>query len=279
MLTIKNISALLISAACTLAHAQGITARAYIIADQHGNVLIEKNADQLRSIASITKLLVAIPASSQNQDELLEVTIDDIRAGYMSSSPLKAGSFYTRRMLMELALSSSDNVAAITLGRNLPEGTELPVNEFAGLDPDNQLSARQIATVAMGLKETDLASMSLVPSITVEGRTRNNTNPLINQPGWNFYLSKTGYIRKSGGCLVVVMEMSGQPVTAVLLGSRDTRQRWRDLATLRRKLGDSDFYQPKWNRPAVKRKKPRYKYRSLAIRTSQIPASLFFRTV
>jgi D-alanyl-D-alanine carboxypeptidase len=51
----------------TFANAE-ISAPSYVVIDQNGNVLFEKNSDEIRSIASITKLfsLSQIIPSSQN---------------------------------------------------------------------------------------------------------------------------------------------------------------------------------------------------------------------
>ena len=56
---------------------------------------------------------------------------------------------------------------------------------------------------------------------TVSGRTLEfrNTNALIPSPEWNIELSKTGYIREAGRCLVMQTVISGAPVVIVLLDS------------------------------------------------------------
>ena len=241
------------------APAQGaVTAQSYLIVDMEGNVLLEKNADDVRPIASLTKLLISKYVKDQDQDELLEVTREDMKNGHMRSTPLKVGGKYPRRVLLELSLISSDNVAAITLGRNLPEGLDLPVDEWSGLNPHNQLTARQLADLARELYKTDVAATSVQPSVKVENKERRTTNPILNANGWHFYLSKTGYISASGGCLLVITEMAGKTVTAVILGSKDTRQRWRDLAELRKEVGDdTDYAEPKVSVPRAVKKKRR----------------------
>jgi len=221
-----------------------LSADAYLIIDMDGKVMAEKNADEVRSIASITKLLIAEGSVKLDQAELIEVTKDDVKKGRMRSTPLRAGKSYTRAQLTELALVSSDNVAANTLGRSVP----LDANSLAtlveptGLNPKNKSTARQLAVLAKDLYTTEVAEISTRTSTEIGNR--HSTNPLLTREGWKFYLSKTGFISASGGCLVVITDIAGKKVMAVILGASNTKQRWLDLAELRRNLGDTNFYTP-----------------------------------
>lgn len=220
------------------------TANAFIVQDLSGEVLLQRNADDQRPIASITKLFTAKAAEKLDPNELITIEKSDIQQGRMRSTPLKAGQSYTRQQLIELALVSSDNVAAIALGRAAPfsDTPHAVLVEASGLDAANQSSARQLAAAARELYNTDLAAISTHTHATVGNRK--STNPLLTQSGWTFYLSKTGFINSSGGCLVVITQMAGRVVTVVILGASNTRQRWKDLAELRRQLGDTDFSEP-----------------------------------
>ena len=234
------------------ASVQAQTANAYIVQDLSGEVLLQRNADDQRPIASITKLFTARAAEKLDPNELITIKKSDIQQGRMRSTPLKAGQSYTRQQLIELALISSDNVAAIALGRSatFSDTPHATLVEASGLDANNQSSARQLAEVARELYNTDLAAISTHTHATVGNRK--STNPLLTQEGWTFYLSKTGFINSSGGCLVVITQMAGRVVTVVILGASNTKQRWKDLAALRRQLGDTDFSEPV---PQKKRRK------------------------
>lgn len=221
-----------------------LTADSYIITELDGTVLAENNADAMKPIASITKLMIAQRSAELDPNELIEIIPSDIKSGRMRSTPLRAGKSYTRAQLTELALVSSDNVAAIALGRSVEfkHTAHATLVEASGLSPENQASARGLASLATSMYMTEAAAVST--RTTTEVGNRKNTNPLITKTGWTFYLSKTGFINKSGGCLVVITEMGGRVVVAVILGAANTKERWRDLAELRRSLGDSDFYVP-----------------------------------
>jgi D-alanyl-D-alanine endopeptidase (penicillin-binding protein 7) len=239
---------------CISLNCQAVTAQSFIVTDMQGNSLLEKNADDRRPIASITKLFVAEQAAKLDPNELIEITRDDLKAGRMRSTPLQAGKLYSRRQLTELALVPSDNVAAIALGRSAPPVTSLAtLVESSGLNPENQSTARELAAAARLMYTTEVGPVSTRE--TTEVGQRHSTNPFLNKEGWHFLLSKTGFINQSGGCLVVVMTVNEQLVTVVVLGAKNTKERWQDLIEIRKLLGDIDFYVPIKVTKVVKRKR------------------------
>ena len=246
--------------------AEAISAKAYIVLDEEGNVVLEKNADTIQPIASITKLFVVEQAIKLDLDELIQITEHDVASGRMKSTPLRAGNSYSRKELIELALVSSDNVAALALARSSPPSTNYAnLVEGSGLDPRNKSSARNIADASRELYMTEIGAFSVTPKTHLG--SRNSTNPLLNKPGWEFLLSKTGFINAAGGCLTVVLKIKDTIMTVTILGSSGVRQRWLDLAELRATLGDSNFYVPTFTekRHAVKPKKAAYKKRVKSI--------------
>jgi D-alanyl-D-alanine endopeptidase (penicillin-binding protein 7) len=236
------------------ANVQALTARSFIVTDMEGNVIMQMNSDEKRSIASITKLFVAEQAIKLDPTEEIMVTKEDLRNGRMRSSPLRAGQSYTRHQLTELALVPSDNVAAIALGRSSPPVTSLAtLVESSGLNPANQSTAHDLAEAARLLYLTEIGDLST--HTTTEIGQRHSTNPLLAKEGWHFFLSKTGFINDSGGCLVVVLQVKDQTMTIAILGASNTKERWQDLIEVRRMLGDSDFYVPIKVTKVIKRKR------------------------
>jgi D-alanyl-D-alanine endopeptidase (penicillin-binding protein 7) len=57
-----------------------------------------------------------------------------------------------------------------------------------------------------------------------------NTNPLVAK--YNVIVSKTGYVRASGGCLVMSVSINGKKKLFIVLNSNTTRTRIRDMETL-----------------------------------------------
>lgn len=265
--TLLKSCVLALAFAASVAQAE-VTAKAYIVTDMDGHVLLEKNADEIRSIASITKLITTRSSAAFDQNELIIITADDVKLGRMRSSPLRVGESYTRGQLTNLALVSSDNIAAIALGRTLvlPPG-ELPISvhwvEGSGLDPANVASARDLAEVARKLVDTDISRASIQATYSINDRVRKSTNPLIGKQGWSFDLSKTGFINQAGGCVVSIFsDGTGRKLVAVVLGSRNVPERWRDLYTLRRELDpDSVFASPSGVRMAMASRVTKHKHR------------------
>ena len=242
--------------------AKAVTAEAYIVMNANGDVLLQKNADDVRPIASITKLVTTLAAANSDPHELIEIEADDVRNGRMRSTPLRIGRSYSRELLIELALVSSDNVAALALARTSAMNQSLPqsmtVVEGSGLSAQNVSSARGVAELARSLIGTELARVSVQPNVTVGSVTRRSTNPLIDRNGWVFRLSKTGFTNPAGGCLVAVFETSAGPMTAVILGSRNVPARWRDLVDLRKATDPSAEFETPVTKPVTKVKR-RYK--------------------
>lgn len=227
-----------------------ITAKSYIITDLNGVVIAEKNADVVRPIASITKLVTAQRSAQKPSDDLITITAADWKAGQTRRSTLKVGQTYTRDMLTRLALVSSDNVAAIALGRasseikiDLPPKTHIV--EASGLDPDNVSTARELSQIARNMYGTALALQSVQKFVPTPRGLAKSTNPLIGQEGWAFHLSKTGWIHQAGGCVVAIVEIKDRPTVVVLLGATSVRQRWKDLYELRKRFDQSNFVSPK----------------------------------
>ncbi len=89
-----------------------------LILDSHGNVIYAKDSDTVRSIASITKLMTAMVVLDAGLDlkEKLTITKADRDMVQLTGSRLEYGATLTRGEMLQLALMSSENRAAHTLG-------------------------------------------------------------------------------------------------------------------------------------------------------------------
>ncbi len=204
-----------------------------------------KGADAVTPIASVTKLMTAMVVldAGQPQDELLSVDIGDLDMIKGSHSRLRLGTELSRHEMLRLALMSSENRAASSLARHYPGGMPAFVdamNEKAralgmtrshftdptGLSSENVATAHDLARMveaAAGyplIREfTTTAShyVELQPSGQLLGF--NNTNSLVKSGSWDIQLSKTGFIREAGKCLVMLATIASRPVVIVLLDS------------------------------------------------------------
>lgn len=97
---------------------------ALVVDAKSGKVLYEKNSDQIRSIASITKLMAAmvILDAKPNMNQVLSIQSADIDRLKGSGSRLPVGTKMTREKMLHLGLMSSENRAIHAMARNYPGG-------------------------------------------------------------------------------------------------------------------------------------------------------------
>jgi D-alanyl-D-alanine endopeptidase (penicillin-binding protein 7) len=219
-----------------------------------GETLIAKNQAAILPIASITKLMTAmvILDAGVNLEQRVVISGDDYDYVKGTRSRLRPGTVLTRDELLMLALMSSENRAAHSLGRTYPGGTEVFVAAMnakaqalgmrdsrfvdpTGLSSGNVSSARDLARMVAAAHEYPLIrqySTRESGSVQAFGRTLDfrNTNGLVRNAHWDIGLSKTGYISEAGRCLVMRVRMASREVIVVLLDS------WGKLS----RLGDAE---------------------------------------
>lgn len=220
------------------------SAKSYLVADMYGTVYKEQDSDSVRPIASITKLMVAYLASNQDLDEVL--TIPDKRE-FKTVIPRKVKEL-TRKELLTLALVRSDNLASDILCKNIPDCInqmnlqaylfgmlDTHFSDSTGLDNGNVSTANDLLKLIIATHEHPIISeLSSLPEVTIPTGKQtirvSNTNPLT----WKHHitLSKTGFTRAAGGCLVMVLDSEFGKRVLILLGSRNVRTRVPDMETL-----------------------------------------------
>ena len=102
---------------------------ALILDEREGIMLVARQIDTPRPIASLTKLMTALVVleSGQALDEPITITAEDRDRLKGTRSRLRIGAILTRDDLLRAALAASDNRAAAALARNYPGGTEAVV--------------------------------------------------------------------------------------------------------------------------------------------------------
>ncbi len=214
---------------------------ALVIDAQTNQVLLSKNAMDVRPIASLTKLMTAavILDAHLPMGQIIEITDADIDTLKWSSSRLRPGMKLSREELLKLALMSSENRAAHALARTYPGGIDafmLAMNHKAqllgmtqtryidptGLSPQNESSAHDLALLVKAVYAYPLIrEFSTHEKSTVDVGHRQlqyrNTDHLIFNRGWDILLQKTGYINEAGHCLVLNAVVQGRKVIVVLL--------------------------------------------------------------
>ena len=208
-----------------------------------GETLLAKNQGAVLPIASITKLMTAIVMldAGLNLEQRVAISDEDYDFVKGTRSRLRPGVVLTRNELLLLALMSSENRAAASLGRTYPGGTEafvkamnakaakLGMNDSRFVDPTglsaaNVSSAQDLARLVAKAHEYPLIRQySTRESATVEALGRQlgyrNTTGLVRSAQWDIGLSKTGFINEAGRCLVMRVKMQSRDVIVVLLDS------------------------------------------------------------
>ncbi len=235
-----------------------------VVASQNtGEVLFAKGAERAVPIASITKLMTAMVVldARQGLSEVLTVTADDIDRLKGTGSRLAVGTRLTREEMLNLALMSSENRAASALARHYPGGRRafieamnvkarmigLSDTRFAdstGLDPNNVSSARDLVRLVSAASAYPLIrefSTTDERHVRVGGRLERfgNSNALVRDPEWRVGVSKTGYIREAGRCLVMQTWIGNEPVIIVLLNSEGRYTRTADAKRVKHWLQTS----------------------------------------
>ena len=233
------------------------SASVMVLDAETGEIVIDKNADAVVPIASITKLMTAMVVLDRGLalDDRVVLSRDDVDARKGTRSRLRNGAVLTRDELLLLALMSSENKAAAALARTYPGGlaafveamnakaqvlgmTDSHFVDSTGLSPNNVSSARDLVKLVNAAHDYPLIreySTRSRATVKVYGRPMayGNTNGLVRNARWNIGLSKTGYISEAGRCLVMRVQMASKDLVVVLLDSWGKNSRVGDAQRIR----------------------------------------------
>jgi len=225
-----------------------------------GEVVIDKNADAVTPIASITKLMTAMVILDRNLDlnQRIVISREDGDSLKGTRSRLRPGAVLTRGELLLIGLMASENRAAAALGRTYPGGLEpfvAAMNAKAaaldmrdsrfvdptGLSPQNVSSARDLVKLVRAaheypvIRDFTTRDRALV-RVSDRGRplSYHNTNGLVRAHRWDVELSKTGYISEAGRCLVMRVKLASKDLIVVLLDSWGLQSRIDDANRIKK---------------------------------------------
>ena len=228
---------------------------AMVVNQDTKEVYFEKNPSVSLPIASITKLMTAMVVLDAKMplDETLVINSEDVQS--YRSSRLAGGTVLTREEALLLALMSSENRAAYTLGRNYPGGVssfvdamnrkakELGMDHSHFADPTGLMS-ENVATaedltrmLGAAYQYKTIREFSTWPDLTMVIAKRPqkflNTNRLVRSGDMNIGLQKTGFINAAGKCLVMQARVNNTPLLLVFLDSVGTQSRFADAVRVR----------------------------------------------
>lgn len=216
----------------------------YIVDEKTHTPLFALNADQVRPIASLSKLMTAVVwlDSGPAMRAPLTVTNADLDTLKFTHSRLAVGSTLSRANMLHISLMASENRAAAALSRDYPGGRpafisamnakarllNMPNTRFenaTGLSPRNVSTARELARLVRAsngyplIRRYSIDHQQLVP--TGKGQLQYvNTNRLVRYGRVHASVQKTGFINESGHNMVMrVMVHKTRPVIVTMLGS------------------------------------------------------------
>jgi serine-type D-Ala-D-Ala endopeptidase (penicillin-binding protein 7) len=242
-----------------------LSAKAVLVIDNRTDkVLLGRNAAEVRSMASLTKLMAALVFMDRglklgegtviNRDDW-KVALDGCR------TRLELKWTYRNLDLLHAALMASDNRAVSALSRATglgPNGLVQAMNERArkmglkgthfvdpvGIDPGNVSTANEVARIVreasrnkvlrsiMGKAEYQVKPMRGYLKVAYR-----NTNPLVGTKSLSFQASKTGFNHVAGYCLATVLGVADLGnLTVVLMGGKKKADRPIDVNRILRWL-------------------------------------------
>src|SRR3989339_1256196 len=225
-----------------------------------GTVLFEKQADEPRSIGSMTKLMTALVFLQSKPDLQARASIqpEDVRVG--GQQHVSVGDEVSVQDLILASLVSSDNSATMSLARlsGLSESDFIVrMNEVAselgmtrttftdptGLSPENRsVTGDLVKMLRAALADGTIHSATEHVSASIQGVSKRiypleNTDELmktfLNEAPYHMVGGKTGYLPEAGYCLGVQIQKEGSgDLFIIVLGSDSKEGRVQDVKKL-----------------------------------------------
>lgn len=236
------------------------TKSAILTEKETGKVLYEKNADEKRPIASVTKIMTLIITAEEIKEGRLSFSDTAVCSDYAGSMDgsviwLEAGEVMEVGDLIKSIVIASANDACVMLAEHI-EGSETAfvkrMNEKAqslGMtntsfvncvgydDPNHYSTARDIAKMAAELRKYsyfDEYLLTRLDSVRTGTKTETqllNTNKLITKYSGITGL-KTGTTDNAGCCFCMTAKKNGMELIGVVLGCETDEGRFSDAESL-----------------------------------------------
>ena len=187
-------------------------------------ILEQKNIDEVRSIASLTKLMTAhVFLSLQKGGCISKILPEDRDTLKYTKTRLPQNVPISCDDLLRAMLISSDNYAASALSHSVKGVSKAQfiatMNKTAkrlgmkhtrfydssGLNPNNKSTAKDLLILSQRVMgDAKIRAITSTPQATVMGMNYPNTNALVRYNADTAVLSKTGYIQEAGYNLIYV---------------------------------------------------------------------------
>ena len=224
----------------------------------NGKVLLSKNADRRRSVASLSKLMAALVLldGGLDLDGVQTISPEDkrlVRRG--APSRLKTGAVYRKRDLLHAALMVSDNVATVALGRSMGWSTQTFARKMTararkqglrrtsfqdptGLSAGNVSTAREMLAILRAAMDhpviREISRKEEYSFLAFDGAPGEihyrHTDHYARRFPWKVEGAKTGFTRAAGYCLAIGAQVRDQSIGMIFLGARGGLARFDDYA-------------------------------------------------
>jgi D-alanyl-D-alanine endopeptidase (penicillin-binding protein 7) len=234
-------------------------ASAAVIDAATGEVLYGKGIDEVRAIASTTKIFVAMVVRRRGIDlgGVTQITREDFRyARGGAATRLDIRRKFRNLDLLRAMLIASDNRAPTALGRAVGLSTEELIAEMNTLaarlglkrtrfnHPNglggNESTARELALAHReAMKDPVLAEIMATQRVDIStvgpgaAHIRYfNTNGALHSKKYHVTGGKTGFTDAAGYCLVISARIAGRDVVMAFLGAKGKQTRFADFDRL-----------------------------------------------
>ena len=222
----------------------------YLVTDVTTNSIVRaQNIDQIRGLASITKLMTAMVSLDSNTDMNKLLPLSKLTH---TRAPVRQ---YTRRELFHLLLIKSDNAAAETLAADYEGGRSKFIRDMniraemmgmygthfddpSGLSVGNVSTASDVTTMVESAAHYPLireisTKKDTVILTQIKSKTQHlfihNTNHVILNSVDGIQLSKTGFTNPAGFCVAILIQREINEEThhriVVVMGAKNPIQR------------------------------------------------------
>ncbi|PJG86562.1 D-alanyl-D-alanine carboxypeptidase family protein [Conservatibacter flavescens] len=206
-----------------------VLAQSYVVYDfTHNRVLESRASNNVRPIASVTKLMTAIIFLENNAKRHCSTALTDDDADYIKGTRTKLPKHtpIACSELLKAMFIHSDNYAAHALARSAgmsrtefiykmnQKAKQLGMHstrfiDSSGLSSQNVSSAMDLVKLAKyAMQKPEISELSNTKSTYIKTNRKNvfmpNTNKLVREDMFAAAISKTGYIRESGYNLVFI---------------------------------------------------------------------------
>lgn len=209
------------------------------------NVVVARHTQEVRPMASITKVMTALVALDLNHDPQGKVSVYKGIGGIL---PKKS---FTRQEVLTAMIVRSDNSAAETLARDHPEGrvafmqamnakarqlgmSNTYFDDPSGLSSKNTSTALDIMImIKAALENPTIRNLSTVQrtEIVVNEKKKSarvvvqNTNLTLLEEFNTIVLSKTGLTTPAGWCLALALDENNKNYALIVLGANTKEHR------------------------------------------------------